>query len=184
MICYFFPGDVNRKFRLSNRSNSIETNRTDWSNRSNSIEVIDRTIEVNRIFTCFFRLIGFDWLRLIRSISSIGFDWVRSIRSISSIDSIDQFDWFDQSVRLILIEFNWFDNRNFRLSSIKFSFFVLEDLSPNDNAGIVSFLYPYRLPLRQPSLALFSVAGVIRAGVRDLSEGRAKKNIEKHWAVA
>ena len=30
----------------SNRSNSIELDRSDWSNRSNSIELIDRTIEL------------------------------------------------------------------------------------------------------------------------------------------
>ena len=36
------------KFRLSNQSNSIETNRTDWSNPSNSIEFSDQTIELLR----------------------------------------------------------------------------------------------------------------------------------------
>ena len=122
------PGDVNRKFRLLNQSNSIKTNHTYWSNRLNSIKLIDQTIEVidwtiesNWTFTCFFRLIGFDWLGL-TSIDSIDqFDWVRLIRSVSLINLINQLDWFDRSVRLSSTGFT-FDNRNFRLSSIKFSF--------------------------------------------------------------
>ena len=55
MVISYNPGDVNGKFLLLNRSNSIEV--IDWT-----IEVIDRTIEPNQIFTCFFSV---DWFCLI-----------------------------------------------------------------------------------------------------------------------
>ena len=141
------PGDVNRKFRLSNRSNSIETNRTDWSNQSKSIELIDRTIELidrtiesNRTFTCFFRLIGFDLFRL-TSIDSIDqFDRVRLIRSVSSIDLISQFDWFDQSVRLIRL-----------ISSIEFDWLYLARIITPSGMALSLYLCLYEF-LKQPCL--------------------------------
>ena len=121
MIIWIIPGDVNRKFQLSNRSNSIETNRTDWWNQSKSIKYLH----------FFFRLIGFDWLQLtsidlidqfnwvwlIRSISSIEFDrfeligWINQTRS-NSIETnqrftfFSNFDWFRSSVQSVSIEFD------------------------------------------------------------------------------
>ena len=73
------PGDVNRKFRLSNQSYMMEANRSDWSNQSNQIDVIDRTIETNRISTSCLCLIEFDWLGRSLWLSLIEFDCIRSI---------------------------------------------------------------------------------------------------------
>ena len=60
----------------SNRSNSIETNRIDWSNRSNSTELIDQE---HLHFFCWLVSIDFHWfnqsIQLIWSINSIEFEW-------------------------------------------------------------------------------------------------------------
>ena len=80
--------------------------RIDRTQSNWSIQVIDQIIESNRTFTCFF-----GWLVL------IDFDWfdqsVRLIRLVSPIE----FDWFDWSVRLIwsissidsIDQFDWLD---------------------------------------------------------------------------
>ena len=98
-------GDKNRKLRLSNRSNSIETNQTDWSNGSNSSNwligrwnwLIGQSNPIEHLQYVFFWWlvsIDFDWFDRSAWSSSIDFDHsVRLICLISSIDSIDQFNW-------------------------------------------------------------------------------------------
>ena len=75
---------------------SIELNRIDRSD--DQTDRWDNRIQSN-IYMFFSRLIGFDWIWLIRSIS------VRLIRSVSLIDLLDQFDWFDWSVWLNSTDF-------------------------------------------------------------------------------
>ena len=66
----------------SNRSNSIETNRTDRSNQSKSIKT-SQPKKTCKYSIDFDRPIDqFDWVRSIPPISSIGFDWVRSARQL------------------------------------------------------------------------------------------------------
>ena len=106
----------------------IEPNRSDWSNNRNqsksekhvnvrlaSIGSINQ-IELNRIQSNWWiESIEFDrsQSKPIKRKKDVNIRLVSIVRSITSIG----FDRFDQSLRLALIVYDWFDNRNFRLTS-------------------------------------------------------------------